>query len=185
MDWSHYFYNKFPREMARFTKMKEPYKCPHHNIPQHLAFFADRGKISKEFGPEFYIAWFGLSLIDQVIHSHLGSNHPEWTVRFGEHPVPMRGAGLSCLRWDNPVWLLEKYASFRNPAHKMMLQEFLFFLNSVTSQAFGELNLDYQQLIEGILADKDFKKRFSPESRYVYNFYRDLKPNNLKLTSNY
>ena len=110
MNWNDYFYNQFPKQIQEFASTRENIDCPHHQIPKHLACFVNEDRKYK-FPSEFFMAWFGLTMIDQVLHRYFPDAFEKWKAKFGEHPIPMRGPGMGCITWDHPILLIEQYVN--------------------------------------------------------------------------
>jgi hypothetical protein len=169
MDWSDYFYKEFNQDLMMFNSQRKAVDCEHHPIPNHLAWFVDELR-NYNFPKKFFFCWFGISLIDQVLFSHFQMYFRYWKSKFGEHPVPMRGGGMGCLRWDNPIWLIERYCPVLDKSSEQEFISFLNFLFSITFPELKELGIDKSEFLRIIKNDEHIHNRQSIEAITFKNF---------------
>ena len=171
MNWNKYFYNHFPQDLRSFNSSRENRDCPHHQITQHLAWFVDEHK-KYNFGPEFYMSWFGLTMIDQVLNKYFPDSFLKWKMKFGEHPVPMRGAGMGCISWDIPIWLIEIYVDLDSEELEKEFHSFLGFLLTLTKLEFNDISLSLEDFLLAALQDKRLLNRNSSASEILRNRFK-------------
>ena len=161
MDWDSFFNWSFPTLLGDFAIDLERRECPHHLIPQELAFFVDESKDYSEFKHEFFMAWFGVSMVEQGLHHDYPLIFEKWKVRCGEHPIPMRGGDLGSLQWDNPIWLVEKYVPLNTEKDISEFRVFLDFLITSTGKNIVKYDLDLKVFWNTIINSKQMQDRES------------------------
>lgn len=172
-NWHNYFYKNFPELMTSYyRKYIDVYNCSHHNKPKDLALIGEPLDLDLEkYNEDFFICWFGVSLIDQVLSQNNKEYHETWRRKFNDHPIPMKGGGMGCLEHAPPTWLLTKHASIATPLNQNKIKEFLIFLDKITRHEFVLLGLDYSLFVSALVNDNFVYADKSKEAKIVRSFY--------------
>lgn len=145
--------NQFSNDLKKIPCSQVQHNCTHHRIPRHLAYFIDELK-PPGFDLVFYMNWFGISLTEQVLHKYFPDAFALYIIKFGEHPIPMRGAGMGCIAWDNPIWLIETFVPLNTSKEK---EAFKFYLNTLMDSLQDQLHSVGVTLIDFLLAIRQHK----------------------------
>ena len=106
MNWAHYFYDEFPRELGEFAVSRTPeHYCDHCRAPRERRCLLDRRTVSS-LNPKFRFAWYGATLLDQGLYRYFSETNQRWSKATGGCPLPVEPIGFGCVRVMSPGSLL-------------------------------------------------------------------------------
>lgn len=163
-----YVYPGFYEDFLNWSKKRLIVNCQHHDIHPTLAYLVD-GNTNKDLQEKFYFSWFGITITEQILHQYFPANYKLWVNSFGSFPIPMKEAGLGCMSWENPIWIIEEFASLQeknNKTFNVFLEKWVSFIKP----RLYNINVTLNDFFYSILSDKHFNDRFSVESDLFLNF---------------
>jgi hypothetical protein len=142
-----YFYGNFRQELAAALTDSplDIQRCRHCGVPPQRRTLA---RASKLRGPEFFLCWWGLTLLDQGLHRYFPREYEIWQRSTGGYPVPVEYRGFGCVGTLAPRKLVEYYC--KQKLSDQLLEEFCKFFAK-------EVNAHFEKL-SGVSCEVFFKK---------------------------
>ena len=156
MSFRTYFFGEFSHEL-QLVLHRTPdnvLSCGHCGVPSKRRALVDH---QQPLDSKFALCWWGLTFLDQGLHSYFPQHYSQWLEATGGYPIPVRYAGMGCVRTVAPWSLVEEYCE--TPVRGRLVDDFLDFYVPELLEKFPSMaGLSPRNFFREVQGDRDFRE---------------------------